>query len=264
MKDIIVITGASSGMGKEFAKCISKKIDADEIWIISRSEKYLKKTADEIQTNSKIIKLGLSVKTELEKYKIMLAEVEYNILLLANCAGFGKINHYENVDLETYMNMIDLNIKGYVSMINYSLLYMKKGAKIINIVSSSAFQPVPYVNVYAATKAFLYSYSRALRNELKYREISVTAICPFWVNTPFFNRAINKDYKQVIINYGRIYNPEKVMVKATKAVLNNKAVSFYGIYNKLQIFAAKIFPTSLVLAIWNNREKFNGTPEIRD
>ena len=88
--------------------------------------------------------------------------------------------------------MVDLNVKAYITMIDYTLPYMKENSKILNVASCSAFQPVPYINAYAATKAFVLSYSRSLNQELKYRKIHVLAVTPFWTKTNFFDKAVVK------------------------------------------------------------------------
>ena len=100
------------------------------------------------------------------KYKERLEKEKPNIIILGNCAGFGIFDHSENVDTNIKLNMIDLNVKAPVAMIDYSLPYMESNAKIMNIVSCAGFQPIPYINDYASTKAFLLSYSRALNQYL--------------------------------------------------------------------------------------------------
>ena len=148
-------------------------------------------------------------------------------------------------------------------MVNYSLPYMKQGGKIMNIVSCSAFQPLPYINMYASTKSFLLSYSRALNRELAYRKIHVLAVCPFWVRTEFFDRAIDPDEKRTVIHYGAIYGPEAVIRKAIKDLFSKKDISAYGLLNKLQILSVKLVPHKYVMDIWMMQQKLDGTPNIR-
>lgn len=178
MKNIAVITGASSGIGKEFTRQISDNGDIDEIWIIARDDKRLYEVKNEINKNIKVLALDLTCQSELDRYKEELELNKPNIKILVNCAGFGKFDHEENIDTNIKLNMIDLNVKAVVNMTDYSLPYMVEGASIINVSSNAAFQPVPYINIYAATKSFVLSYSRALNVELKYRKIKVLAVCP--------------------------------------------------------------------------------------
>ena len=170
----------------------------------------------------------------------------------------------EDNDTQTKFNMIDLNLKAPVAMIDYSLPYMKKGSKIMNIASCAAFQPIPYINDYAATKAFLLSYSRALNKELKYKGIHVLAVTPYWTKTEFFNRAIDDKKKKVVINYNAMYDPAKVIKLAIKDLYTNKDISIYGFVNRTQRILTKLLPHSLVMKTWMNQQKLDGTPGIRN
>jgi short-subunit dehydrogenase len=263
MKNIIVVTGASSGMGKDFVKQIEQKEKVDEIWVLARREDRLIELQTEVQTKIVPIGIDLSDMEQIKVYKQKLEEECPNVVLLANCSGFGKFDHFENIPLETELNMIDLNVKAVVAMTNYTIPYMSKGGRIINIASCSAFQPIPYINIYASTKAFLLHFSRALNVELKYKGISVTAVCPFWTKTEFFDRAVNKDKKDVVIKYSVIYDSQKVVEKAIKDAYKGKDVSVYGGKNNLQRLLVKSLPHKLVMKIWCNQQKFDGTPDIR-
>ena len=263
MKNIIVVTGASSGMGKDFVKQIEQKEKVDEIWVLARREDRLIELQKDVQTKIVPIAIDLSDMEQIKVYKQKLEEECPNVVILANCSGFGKFDHFENIPLETELNMIDLNVKAVVAMTNYTIPYMSKGGKIINIASCSAFQPIPYINIYASTKAFLLHFSRALNVELKYKGISVTAVCPFWTRTEFFDRAVNKDKKDVVIKYAVIYDSKKVVAKAIKDAYKGKDVSVYGKLNNAQRLLVKSLPHKLVMKIWTNQQKFDGTPDIR-
>ena len=264
MKKIIVVTGASSGMGKEFLiQILEKEKDVDEIWAIARREERLIKLKTEVSEKIVPIKLDLSEESELLKYKERVEEEKPNIIVLANCAGFGIFEHSENIKTEIKLNMIDLNVKAPVAMIDYSLPYMKKGAKIMNIASCASFQPIPYINDYAATKSFLLSYSRALNRELKYKGIHVLAVTPYWTKTEFFDRAIDEKKKKVVINYNAMYDPTEVMKLAIKDLYTRKDVSIYGFVNRGQRLLTKVLPHSLVMKVWTNQQKLDGTPDIR-
>lgn len=263
MKNVIVITGASSGIGKEFAELLDKKISADEIWAIARRKEKLEELGNILKTPVKPVSLDLSDVSNVKIYKDMLEAEEANVKMLVNCSGYGKFNHYENISPEVNQNMIDLNVKAVVAMTDATLPHMEKGGKIINIASCAAFQPIPYINIYAATKAFVLSYTRALNVELKYKNITATAVCPYWTKTEFFDRAVVKDEKTVIINYGVMYDPKEVVLKAFNDAMKGKDVSVYGGTNNFQRFLTKILPHKLVMKVWCRRQKFNGTPDIR-
>ena len=133
---------------------------------------------------------------------------------------------------------------------------MPDGSRIAQFASIAGFQPVPYINVYAATKAFVISYSRALNIELKPRKISVTCICPFWTKTAFFDRAVNQQNK-VITYYAVMYDANKVINKAFKDLLKRKEISIYGFIANAQAKLVKILPHKLVMRVWCNQQKFN-------
>ncbi len=265
MKKIIVVSGASSGMGKEFLlQILDKEPNVDEIWAIARREDRLLELKKNVSNKIVPIKLDLTLEKDLLKYKERLDKEKPNIIILANCAGFGIFDHSENVSTSVKLNMIDLNVKAPVAMIDYSLSYMKSGAKIMNIVSCAGFQPIPYINDYAATKAYLLSYSRALNKELKYKNIHVLAVTPYWTKTEFFDRAIDEDKKKVVINYNAMYEASDVMKLAIKDLYNSKKdVSCYGFVNRGQRLLTKILPHSIVMKVWLRQQKLDGTPSIR-
>ena len=186
--NIAIITGASSGLGKEFLKQ-TDSYNFDEIWVIARQKEKLEALRDIVHTNLKIIPLDLSLNSSFKIYEEELKKEKPNVKLLINCAGFGKFGNYSEIPLEDSLKMIDLNCKALVSMTEKTLPFMNEFSKILQICSSSSFQPLPFANVYASTKAFVLSYSRALNYELKERRILVTAVCPGWVRTNFFETA---------------------------------------------------------------------------
>ena len=263
MKDIIVVTGASSGLGKEFVLQISKKEAVDEIWVIARRFDKLQELSSMVNVKIVPIEIDLTDATQIEKYAEMLKNNKPNVKILANCAGFGKFNHYENLSTEVHSNMIDLNCKAMMIMTDLSLPYMEKGAKVMNIASCAAFQPIPYINVYGATKAFALSYSRALNRELKYRGIHVLAVCPYWTKTEFFDRAIESEENPVVINYVALYEPSFVIKTAIKYLYTKKDICVPGFKNKIQGLATKLFPHSFVMNVWFSQQKLDGTKENR-
>ena len=251
---IAIVTGASSGMGKEFAKKIdSLKLDA--IWGIALGEEELNKTKSELSTPFECFNLDL---THIESFKIIdekLKNEKPEVEMLVNCSGFGKFGRYDEIPTDALLNMIDLNCKALVHLTQLILPYMPNKARIVQFGSVSAFQPVPWISVYGATKAFVVSYSRALNVELKPRKISVTCVCPFWTKTAFFKRAVNAE-NQVITHYSVMYDPQKVVNKAFKDSMNRKELSIYGFVASAQAKLVKILPHKLVMSIWCKQQKF--------
>ncbi len=251
---IAIVTGASSGMGKEFAKKIDE-LKLDEIWGIALGEEDLIKTGNELKTSFKSFNLDL---TNAENFKIIedkLKQENPQVEILVNCSGFGKFGRYDEIPTDALLNMIDLNCKALVHLTQLVLPFMPNKARIVQFGSISAFQPVPWIAVYGATKAFVVSYSRALNVELKPRKISVTCICPYWTKTAFFKRAVNPNNK-VITHYAVMYDPQKVIKKAFKDVMKRKELSIYGFVASAQAKLVKILPHKLVMAIWCKQQNF--------
>ena len=257
MKNICVITGASSGIGKEFFVNLSKDKDFsfDEFWVIARSENRLKDLASLCDTPVRAISLDLSDENSYDSYKKLLEEEEPNISLLVNCSGYGKFESVEKVGYEANLNMIDLNVKGTVAMDYLSLKYMKEGSGIINIASVAAYQPIPYINTYGATKSFVLNFTRALSMEVRDRGIKVLAVCPFWTKTEFFDRAVKSEADPVVKKYVAMYDPKDIVKRALRDYKKGKGVSLFGFVTKLQLLGVKLMPVPLVMRVWMSQQK---------
>ena len=129
--------------------------------------------------------MDLSVKESFDKYKALLEAEAPDIRLLINAAGYGFFGAFEDLELDGQLGIAELNDKALTAMCYLSLPFMMSGSSIINLGSNSAWQPVPYMAVYAASKAYVLSFSRALGRELKGRGIHVMCVCPGWVKTEF-------------------------------------------------------------------------------
>lgn len=252
---IAIITGASSGMGREFALQISQKETFDEIWVIARREEALKDLQENIKTKVRPIVLDLTKAESFKVYEELLQKEQPDVALLANIAGFGKFGRYDQIPLQDCMNMIDLNCKALVSMTQLTLPYMKRGAKILQLDSLSAFQPVPYINVYGSTKAFVLSYSRALNRELKKEGIRVMSVNPGWVRTEFFDHATVTS-NDAVTYYNKIYEAKDVIRTAIRDLYHTKKdVSIHGLRIRLQVLGVKFLPHKVVMNIWMRQQK---------
>ncbi len=257
MKKICVITGASSGIGKEFFKALATSPDFsfDEFWVIARSEERLLALQEISPLPVRAIPQDLSREEAYEAYRRLLEQEKPEIGLMINCSGYGKFESVEKVGYDANMNMIDLNVKGTVALNILSLPYMREGDGIINIASVAAYQPIPYIDTYGATKAFVLNFTRALAMEQRARGVRVMAVCPFWTRTEFFDRAVKHEEDPVVKKYVAMYRPEQIVRRALSDYQKGRSVSLYGTVTKLQLFAVKLLPASLVMRIWMTQQK---------
>lgn len=249
MKNVAIITGASSGLGEEFTKQISLKNDYDEIWIIARRKENLDALRDKIN-QSKNFKLVRSVpmdisgqkgvesfKNFLQKEDQALRKIEsgIEIKLLINNAGFGTYGPFAETSPVREMDLIDLNCTALTGITGVCLPFMKKDSVIINTASLAAYLPLGNFAVYAASKAYVLNFSLALAAELKERGIKVCALCPGSVSTEFANVASNGARKEVKGGFP----PQKVVTQCIKRAFKGRRVSLYRTKWKLSAFLSR-------------------------
>ena len=249
---IAVITGASSGMGREYVCAIDQTYELDEIWVIARRENRLTELIPECRTKIRPLPLDLLDPDSYQTYQALLAETKPKIQFLVNAAGFGLFGTFADMDLNKQLDSIQLNAGALTAFCHLSIPYMPKGSHIINLASNSSWQPVPYINVYGATKANVMSFSRALGAELKSRGIHVMAVAPGWIKTEFFDHAVSDD---TITYYDRFYTAKQVVDRSMKDLKKNKSVSILGFPVRMQVRAVKFLPVSLVMKIWCKQQK---------
>ncbi len=255
MKNISLITGASSGMGKEIAMHIDT-YNLDEIWAIALEADLLETLKLECKTKVVPFALDLTNTASFDVIEAALKKDKPNIVWLANCSGYAKFGKTGQITPKQNANMIDLNCTALTYITEMCIPYMTKGARILQIASLAAMQPTPYMSVYGASKAYVLSYSKALNVELKRDGISVTCICPFWTKTNFLNVA-KETTDNVITHFSVLYDPKKVIAKAMRDAKKRKAVSIYGIKAKLQSLLVKILPHSVAMKVWTMQQKIN-------
>lgn len=249
---IAVITGASSGMGREFVLQISQEKKLDEIWVIARRTDRLESLRDDVKTPIRPISLDLTKEESIDEYKALLEAEKPQVEVLVNASGFGRFGTFSEMEPEVLYRMIDLNCKAYVGMTYATLPYLHKGSEVYQLDSLSSFQPVPYICVYGATKAFVLSFSRALNVELKSRGIRMMAVCPGWVKTEFFDHAVTDD---TITYYNKFFTPEEVITRALRDMKRGKDVSICGFSVRAQVFLTKLLPHKLIMKIWCKQQK---------
>ena len=252
---IAVITGASSGMGKKFAETLPEYGTFDEVWAIARRRERIEELAASLPYPVRPVALDLSDRDCLAQYAELLAAEKPEVELLINCSGFGKFGATADIPLADQQNMVDLNCIALMSMCHMTIPYMPRGAQIINIASVASFQPIPYVNVYGATKAFVLRFSRALNRELKGRGIRVMAVCPFWTKTEFFDRAVDKSKDAVVKKYVAMYTPDEIISQAWRDAKRGRDVSKFGFIAKGQIALVQTLPHSVIMDIWMKQQK---------
>ena len=242
---IAVISGASSGIGKEFAKSLDNYA-LDEIWLIARNVDKLNNLSSLLKTKTRLFQLDLLNIESFEEIKKAFKDLNPEIRYLICSAGVGYNGSVNSISEEEICQTISLNCTALTLLNKISLNYLSEGSRIINVSSGAAFTPQPYFSVYAASKSYVNSFSRALGNELKKKKIYVTTVCPGPVDTPFFSSLDNvKEYKKKFL-----ISPKKVAIGALKASKKKKKIYTPTFSMKLVHLLSKILPTSLILKFY--------------
>lgn len=250
--NIAIVTGASSGVGEEFIKQLIEKYPRlDEIWAIARRVDRLERLEEKYPKKVKAIPLDLSKKEAFDELKHKLDEEHANVRILVNSAGLGKIGRFAELTIEEQLPMLHINMEALTKMTHLVLNYMPTNSRIINIASVAAFVPQPCFGIYAATKAYVLSFSRAINEELINRGIYVTAVCPGPMNTEFFIIAETSHKK---MSYKEMFNSavDGVVEKAIRDSAMGLSVSVYSPMMKLVHGITKISPQKLLLKIMKN------------
>lgn len=245
-KKIAIITGASSGLGKEFARQLDKNQEIDEIWLCARRENRLLELSTKLEHPTKILVGDVTEKDWQNKLNKDLESENVLVHSLINSAGIGKIGTVEEIGRATNSLMVEVNILALTNICSIALPYMMKKGNILNVASIAAFLPQSNFAVYAASKAYVLNYSRALHQELKAKQISVTAICPNPIETEFFNFSGEKKQSQIIKKLC-FEDVEKVTEKALKKSKKNKDISISCFLGQLVRIISRILPHPLIL-----------------
>lgn len=247
MMKIALITGASSGLGREFARQIPKLYqNLDEIWVVARRAERLNELEMELKVPVRIFDGDLNQDYIYKKLGIALGKSHANVRMLVNAAGYGKIGTFCEYGWKKETGMVDLNCRSLTRMTALCLPYMHCGSRIVNLSSAAAFGPQPGFAVYAATKSYVYSLSMALGRELKGSGIYVTAVCPGPVDTEFFDHT-GKEVASVKKRFRA--DAKDVVRKALIDSARGKKISVYGLSMKAAWVASKIVPDSVIVAV---------------
>jgi short-subunit dehydrogenase len=248
---IAIITGASSGIGREIARGLVAR-GVDEVWLVARRKDRLIELGEELGIKYKVISADLSVKEGIDALTSELCAERPLVKYFVAAAGFGDFGGFDEISSETVERMIDVNIKALVLTSHAVLPYMERGGRLLTLGSGSAFTPLPYFNVYAASKAFVLHYSKALYYEAKRYGVKVTCFCPGWVHTEFIDKATSN--KGVTMPkksaFWPLLNCERVVKKCLKALDKGKKLCTTGKFTKIQHLLFKIVPDGILSRAW--------------
>jgi uncharacterized protein len=244
-----LITGASKGIGKAIATDLAAR--GFNVLLVARSEQLLEQEAARITALYPVkadwLALDLSTAEAAQNVYDWCRAKGYTVQALVNNAGYGLSGPFEKYSADQYVNMMTLNMSTLVALTRLFLPDLRNQSKsyILNIASSAAYQAVPGLSIYAATKAFVLMFSRGLRQELHKTSVSVTCVCPGATDTDFPNRA-QVGPKGLKAAEKLNMSPENVATLATRAMLSRKAEVITGFVNKIGATLAWLLPKSLV------------------
>ncbi len=251
---VAIITGASGGIGREFAIQLCTDYGVKEFWLIARNRAKLEALAAELLAlgaRSEVMSIDLGTREGINEYKSALAERKPEIGYLVNAAGYGKFGRFDELSEDDIAGMIDLNSRALVLITHASVPYIERGGRIVELGSGSCFTPLPNFNVYAASKAFVLHYTKALNYELKKYGVRATCFCPGWVLTDFFDVAedggVSRPKKSSI---KPMLNAKKVTRGCLKAVKRGRAMYVTNWYTKLQHLLFKLLPDPILTRLW--------------
>ncbi|ACZ07964.1 NADP-dependent 3-hydroxy acid dehydrogenase YdfG [Sebaldella termitidis] len=246
--ETVLITGASSGIGREFSKLFAEK--GYRLVITARREKNLaelKKMYPE--NNVEVIPCDLGSEAGAEYLYNEVKKRSIKVDILINNAGFGLFGEFYETDIEKEKKMIDLNVKALVELSKYFLQEMleRNSGRILNVASIAAFQPGPYMSVYYASKAFVLSFSEALRNEVRNTGVCISVLCPGPVETEF--EKSSELTKSKLFSKLKPITAEKVAYAGYRGLMKNRAVIIPGFFNRAAITAGTFVPTGIKVNI---------------
>lgn len=248
-KNIVIVVGASSGLGEQFALQLDAHLrKTDEIWLIARRKEKLVELSKKMRNNTRILAMDITNPGQMERLRDNLVDNDCKIRMLINCAGYGVIGDFADLGCEEQLGMIRLNCEALTHVTHVCVPFMAKNSRIIQISSCAAFIPQPGFAIYAATKSYVESFSKALRAELIGKEIYVTAVCPGPIDTPFFDIA-ERTGKVLAIKKATMVDSASVARKALKDSCAKRSTSVYSLPIKAVWLLTKMVPHGLVLPL---------------
>lgn len=247
--NIAIITGASSGLGREFAlSCAKMYRDIDEIWLVARRKERLESLAKEIDgVKCRAVPMDLCADSAISDIERMITDSSANVRLLINNAGFGKLGNIADMTPQSQTGMVDLNIKSLTGITTMALKHMKRGAEIINVCSIASFAPNPRLTVYSSTKAYVLSFTKGLREELKKSGINCCCVCPGPMRTEFLEVADITEGASKTFDTLPYCNAAKVAAGTLKASKKGRCVYTPTAFYKFYRILAKLLPHNLIM-----------------
>jgi short-subunit dehydrogenase len=235
-------------MGVEFALQLDNALEysIDEVWLIARRKEALLEVAQYLEHTSRVLDMDVTNAAHIMRLKKLLAEEKPCIRVLVNSAGYGIMGDFASADISDTTGMIDINCKALTNITHMCLPYMRKNSRIIQMASSAAFLPQPNFAVYAATKSYVLSFSRALNQELRKKKIYVTAVCPGPVDTPFFDIA-EKTGSTLAVKKLTITRADLVVAQAIKDSYYKREKSVCTPLIRAFEVLAKVLPHKVIL-----------------
>ncbi len=245
---IAVITGASSGLGREYVRQLIDLVPTlDEIWLVARRRDRLEAiAADYPDRKFRCLPLDLTKTESFVAYRQALQESGATVHLLINNAGYGKLGLFADENVDGQIGMVDLNCRALTAVTNLTLPHMTRGSGILNVSSIASYAPTPRMAVYCSTKAYVSHFSHALREELRPHGIAVLAVCPGPMATEFLDIAAITGRSKAFQTLPYC-QPKTVAKKSLQRLLNGKSWytnrAFYKVYRVL----AKLLPYRFVM-----------------
>lgn len=245
--NIAIITGASSGIGMEYARQMDLHFKSiDEFWLAARRKDRLEELAGTLRHKCRVLDMDITEDGQLNRLEGLLREKHAVVRMLVNCAGYGIMGSFAGQDRETELGMIRLNCEALTDISHRCIPYMRRGSRIIQMASCAAFMPQLNFAVYAATKAYVLHFSMALGAELEHKGIYVTSVCPGPVDTPFFEIA-ERTGKTLAIKKYTMVQADRVVARALRDSYNRKPKSVYSLPIRGIEAAAKLVPYEIAL-----------------
>lgn len=243
-----LITGGTSGIGYELARCCAR--DGYHLILVARSYDNLQSVSSELQKEFnikvEILSIDLMIPGAAKKIYDQLNHLNDQVEILINDAGQGYWGEFIETDLDSEIDIIHLNVISLISLTKYYLKDMvgRNSGRILNVASSLSKAPAPYMSVYGATKAFVWSFTEAIIQEVEKTNVTLTALHPGATDTDFFHKAEAEN--TYVYNETTLYNPEEVAAAGYEGMMNGKDRVVPGLKNKMQGLMGAVMPDKTV------------------